>query len=142
MQALFEWEQRDQKKGALEILDYLVNSFSKQKKVDEFEKSLVKGVVDCLPMLQAKIMQHAPDWPLFRIANIDRAILYVGIYEILFTDTPVAVIINEAVELAKGYGSENSGKFINGVLSAVSKGAQERDERKERKERKELKPKT
>jgi N utilization substance protein B len=121
MQTLFEWEQREQGKAPAEILEYLVESFSKQKEIDDFEKSLIKGVVDCLPMLQAKIMQHAPDWPLFRIAHLDRVILYIGIYELLFTDTPVAVVINEAVELAKGYGSENSGKFVNGVLSAVSK---------------------
>lgn len=121
MQTLFQWEQRQQKKDALEILEYVATSFSKQSEAEEFEVSLVKGVTECLPLLQAKIMKHAPDWPLFRIAHIDRAILYIGIYELLFTDVPLAVAINEAVELAKEYGNENSGKFVNGVLSAVSK---------------------
>jgi N utilization substance protein B len=109
----------------MKILEYVVVSFSKQSKVEDFEKSLVQGVVDCFPLLQATIMKHAPDWPIFRIAAIDRVILYLGIYELLFTDTPLAVVINEAVELAKEYGNENSGKFVNGVLSAVSK---ERDD--------------
>lgn len=121
MQTLFQWEQRQQKIDVFDILDYVVMSFSKQREVEEFEMSLVKGVVECMPLLQATIMKNAPDWPLFRIAHIDRAILYIGIYELLFTDTPLAVVINEAVELAKEYGSENSGKFVNGVLSAVSK---------------------
>ncbi len=121
MQAIFEWEQRDKNRDLREILSYIVSNLSKQKAPEGFEVSLTEGVSTCLPMLQAKVMQHAPGWPLYRIARIDRAILYLGIYELLFTDTPVAVVINEAVELAKEYGNENSGKFINGVLSAVAK---------------------
>jgi N utilization substance protein B len=136
MQALFAWEHScvvlDENTGsveyltcsdadALELLMYLVRNFSQQREVEPFELDLVRGIVGKLPQIRIQIARFAPDWPLFRVAPVDRSILYVGIYELLYTDTPTAVVINEAVEMAKEYGNENSSKFINGVLSSVSK---------------------
>ena len=131
MQALFMWEQRENVQESDEIdkdptkvheyLNYVVNNFSQQGEADSFESDLLEGVLDHIPDLQITISKYAPDWPLFRIAAVDRVILYLGIYEIIYTDTPTAVIINEAVELAKEYGNENSSRFINGVLSSVAK---------------------
>lgn len=70
--------------------------------------------------IEALIRTHAPEWPLEQIAGIDRAILRLGIYEILNSDeVPPKVAINEAVEIAKQYGGENSGSFVNGVLGTV-----------------------
>ena len=67
------------------------------------------------------ITKHAPDWPLEKIASHDRAVLYLGVYELMYTDVPPAVVINEAVELAKEFGGDRSSKFINGVLSSVNR---------------------
>lgn len=66
------------------------------------------------------IVKHAPEWPLEQIAAVDRAVLRVGIYEVLYAEeVPPKVAINEAVEIAKAYGGENSGSFVNGVLGTV-----------------------
>lgn len=121
MQALFEWEQRSGDRDPHELLDYVIKNFSRQDEIGTFEHELITGIIRELPTLQSRIMKHAPEWPLHRIAPVDRAILYIGMYEIIFTDVPVPVVINEAIEMAKEYGSENSSRFINGVLSALVK---------------------
>lgn len=87
----------------------------------EFVESLVRGVIDTTTELDEKLQPIAPDWPLEQIARIDRATLRLGLYELLHCkDTvPPKVAINEAVELAKAFGSDNSSKFINGVLGTA-----------------------
>lgn len=87
----------------------------------EFVESLVRGVIDATGELDEKLQPIAPDWPLEQIARIDRATLRLGLYELLYCkDTvPPKVAINEAVELAKAFGSDNSSKFINGVLGTA-----------------------
>ncbi len=87
-------------------------------------ESLLQGVVAKCPDLDLIITKAAPDWPLERIAPIDRNILRIGLYELLFSDraqVPPKVAINEAIELAKIFGGDSSGRFINGVLGAVYK---------------------
>lgn len=86
-----------------------------------FVKELVKGVLASKNQLDEYIHRFAPAWPLSQLAVIDRNILRLSIYELLYVNsTPVKVSINEAVELAKAFGSDNSPKFINGVLSSVN----------------------
>ena len=82
---------------------------------------LVEGVVDHAADLDHVMAELAPEWPVDQIAVIDRNILRIAIFELLFDpDTPPKVAINEAVELAKMYGSDSSPRFVNGVLGSVS----------------------
>jgi transcription antitermination protein NusB len=91
-----------------------------------FASSLVHGTLANLPVLDQSIRQTAPDWPLDQMARIDVCILRLAIYELLVSkDVPVKVVINEAVELAKLFGSDSSGRFVNGVLGSVAKSQQQ-----------------
>lgn len=86
----------------------------------QFARELVTGVSDRQEELDALIGRYAPEWPVDQIAIIDRNILRLSIFEILMReDTPVKVAINEAVELAKEFGSDSSGRFVNGVLGSL-----------------------
>ncbi len=86
----------------------------------EFVRELVKGVGDEREELDRLIARYAPEWPVDQIAIVDRNILRMAIYEILYRDdTPTKVAINEAVELAKEFGSDSSGRFVNGVLGSL-----------------------
>lgn len=87
-----------------------------------FARDLVDGVQDHLEEIDASIREYAPAFPLEDLSPVDRNVLRLAIYEVLF-DTrraPLRVAINEAVDIAKGYGSESSGRFVNGVLGAVA----------------------
>ncbi len=85
-----------------------------------FARELVRGVGDHQERIDALIKRYAPEWPVDQIAIIDRNILRISIYEVLVRhDTPTKVAINEAVELAKRFGSESAGRFVNGVLGAL-----------------------
>lgn len=86
----------------------------------EFTRRLVKGVVANQDRINQMIIHFAPDWPLEQITNVDRNVLRVGIFELrLNPDIPPKVAINESIELAKTFGGESSGKFINGVLGSI-----------------------
>ena len=86
-----------------------------------FVRELVRGVIQNREKIDATIQKFAPAWPIGQIAVVDRNILRLAIFEILLDDkVPVKVAINEAVELAKTFGSDNSPKFVNGVLGSVS----------------------
>lgn len=89
-----------------------------------FMDTLLQGVVDKQKELNLIIEKAAPEWPIDKISTVDRNILRMGLYELLFSDrteVPAKVAINEAIELAKTFGGENSGRFVNGVLGAVYK---------------------
>ncbi|PIQ77614.1 transcription antitermination factor NusB [Candidatus Peregrinibacteria bacterium CG11_big_fil_rev_8_21_14_0_20_46_8] len=87
-----------------------------------FAEHLLEGILKEKEALAQHIEKYAPQWPLDKIAPIDRAILEIGLFELCKDDSvPDVVAINEAIELAKTFGSENSGKFVNGVLNAVLK---------------------
>jgi len=119
MQTIFAYEFR---KGVDpdSMLKYCSREFSDKLKDMDFAETLLKGVIGKNRELTKIIQEEAPEWPIERIAPIDRAILEIGVYEILFSgDVPPIVAINEAVELAKSYGDTNSSKFVNGVLSTV-----------------------
>ena len=86
----------------------------------DFIIQLVNGVAEREAELDAELQPVAPEWPIDQIARMDRVVLRMGLYELKFhKDVPPKVVINEAVELAKAFGSENSSKFVNGVLGTV-----------------------
>jgi len=87
----------------------------------EFGKHLFGSIVANLPLIDEKIQAMMKEWELDRVGSIEKAVLRLGAYEILFEDLDKAVVINEAVELGKLFGAENSAKFINGVLDALRK---------------------
>jgi transcription antitermination protein NusB len=85
-----------------------------------FSENLIKGIIKNKEEIDSQIKKYAPQWPLKQITLVDRNILRLGIYELLFLKkTPPKVAINEAIEIAKSFGGETSGKFINGVLGAI-----------------------
>jgi N utilization substance protein B len=86
----------------------------------DFARTLVHGILEHLTELDAVIQDNAPEWPLDQVAVIDRNILRMAIFEFVVEgNTPVKVAINEAVELAKFFGSDSSGRFVNGVLGTI-----------------------
>jgi len=87
----------------------------------DFALDLFKGVTEHLTQIDEAIVKHLKDWDFDRLGSIERATLRLGGYEIMFGELDSAVIINEAIEVAKAFGSEQSPKFINGVLDAISK---------------------
>ena len=122
MQTLFEWEFRggDLEKTLMHNLKTHEGRFSNI----DFVKDILSGVTKRLDDIRDVLAKVAPEWPLDQIAPVDRAVLYLGIYELIYGDTdavPPAVAINEAIEIAKDYGGENSGRFVNGALSSVLK---------------------
>jgi N utilization substance protein B len=88
--------------------------------IKEFANSLIKGVLERLNEIDAIITSHADNWKFSRIATVDRNILRLGTFELMgMKDTPKAVVINEAVELAKTYSTQDSSKFVNGILDRI-----------------------
>lgn len=87
----------------------------------DFALDLFKGVTEHLAQVDEAIVKHLKDWDFDRLGSIERATLRLGAYEIMFGELDSAVIINEAIEVAKAFGSEQSPKFINGVLDAIAK---------------------
>jgi len=85
-----------------------------------FADELIRNTIIHMEDIEAKIEAHSSNWSIDRIVSLDRSILRVAIYEMLFTNTPPAVIINEAIEIAKKYSSESSNKFVNGILDAIN----------------------
>jgi len=103
-----------------EVLDRNVNRYRDTIDDVEFIKKLVNGVSDKQIELDATLGPVAPEWPIEQIARMDRVILRLGAYELLYeTSVPPKVVINEAVELAKAFGGDNSSKFVNGVLGTL-----------------------
>jgi len=89
-------------------------------KYKEFVDNLIKAIVENLEKIDEWIKKFAPEWPIKQISVVDRNILRIGIFELIFSEeTPPKVVIDEAIELAKRFGSETSGRFVNGVLGAV-----------------------
>ncbi|MEZ4333502.1 MAG: transcription antitermination factor NusB [Myxococcota bacterium] len=87
----------------------------------EFARELVRGVVAALPDLDALVSLHARNWRVARMAVVDRNVLRIGAFELCKTDTPVAVVIDEGIDLARRFGSDSSPSFVNGVLDAIAK---------------------
>ena len=121
LQTLFAWDFNKTQGNPQNILEYTEKEFGADKDDTEFTKNLLKGIVDKWKDLNDLIIKYAPEWPLKQIAIIDRNILRIGIYELKFENLPPKVAINEAIELSKDYGGDNSSKFINGVLGSIYK---------------------
>ena len=113
----------------------------------EFVWKLIGGVIDKLEGIDKVIERAAPDWPIPQIAIVDRNILRLGIYELLYADeeeVPHKVAINESIELAKNFGGQNSSKFINGVLGTIFNELKEKEQTSSNSptKKKKTKPKT
>ena len=125
LQTLFEWDTTHATDDATaEMLKRNVDEFGGGDTDIPFMEQLLSGVLAKRPDIDLVIEKAAPDWPLARIAPVDRNILRIGLYELLFADraqVPAKVAINEAIELAKVFGGDSSGRFVNGVLGAVYK---------------------
>lgn len=123
MQSLYEWDFRGRKEEMLsEIVERNIQEFAAGMEETTFIRDLVKGVIEHITELDKIIEKAAPQWPLEQIAIVDRNVLRLGLYELLFgkrDEVPPKVAINEAIELAKSFGGESSGKFVNGVLGTV-----------------------
>src|SRR3989344_3999542 len=124
-QSLFEWDFNGQQNGVIDrIVDRNLKEFAPGLDDRVFVDRLVHEVVVGRRKLDHIIEKAAPEWPIEKIAIIDRNVLRIGLWELLFADrkeVPARVAINEAIEVAKTYGGENSGKFVNGVLGTVYK---------------------
>ncbi len=104
------------------IEEFIQNEEAQDKEVGDFCKQLVVGVQENISAINQKIARYVTNWEFERIAIIDRNILRLGIFELLYVaDVPPKVTINEAVELAKKYGDLDSSKFVNGVLDNIHK---------------------
>ncbi|OGD61069.1 transcription antitermination factor NusB [Candidatus Berkelbacteria bacterium RIFCSPLOWO2_01_FULL_50_28] len=118
MQSLYEWDFH-QEKPILEISERVMGPVEKDIDV-EYLNRVVEGTMKNLKLIDSLIEQAAPEWPLEQISVIDKSILRLASYELLKDkDIPPKVAINEAVEIAKTFGGENSSKFINGVLGTL-----------------------
>ena len=125
LQSLFEWDFAQKSDGeAKQILRQNLAEFAPDMGEHYFADSLFLNIIKKREDLDAIISKAAPDWPLDKISCADRNVLRVGLYELLFAkraEVPAKVAINEAIELAKTYGGENSGRFVNGVMGSIYK---------------------
>ncbi len=122
LQSLYEWDFYKHKRDLAKIVERNVGEFGPGIDEPDFVWRTVKGVVEHLKEIDAIIERAAPEWPVDQIAIIDRNVLRIGLYELLYADrneVPPKVAINEAIEIAKGYGGINSPKFVNGVLGTI-----------------------
>jgi N utilization substance protein B len=123
MQSLYEWDFNGRDSDRLEkIVKHNIKEFGPGAKDYDFAWNLVQGVLKNLEKIDKVISKSAPEWPIDQITIVDRNILRIGLYELLFgnrEEVPPKVAINEAIELAKTFGGESSGKFINGVLGTI-----------------------
>ncbi|OGM94936.1 transcription antitermination factor NusB [Candidatus Wolfebacteria bacterium RIFOXYD12_FULL_48_21] len=124
LQSLYEWDFYKQKEELTAVIERNLVEFGAGIDEPEFAWKLINGVIAHMTEIDNIIRRAAPQWPLEQIPVIDRNVLRIGLYELLFADhdeIPEKVAINEAIELAKNFGGPNSGKFINGVLGTVYK---------------------
>jgi N utilization substance protein B len=119
MQMLFQWDMSQQDLKPLEATFWKGAKAAEQTR--KFANRLFEGAADEATALDEIISQHAKNWRLERVAAIDRAILRLGLHEMRATDTPPTVVINEAVDLAKKFSSEEAGAFVNGILDTYRK---------------------
>jgi N utilization substance protein B len=134
LQTLYEQDfRREVADEAFQLDDVLMRNISRyEETIDDkdFIKKLVDGVDKNSPQLDEMIGPVAPEWPIEQIARMDRVILRIGVYELtLDKSVPPKVVINEAVELAKAFGGDNSSKFINGVLGTILRNQEAADKK-------------
>ncbi|MFH1232666.1 MAG: transcription antitermination factor NusB [Patescibacteria group bacterium] len=127
MQTLFSWDFNDKlEKNLDKLISQNFQQFAPKFNDHNFVKNMINGVIEHLDEIDKNIVKYATEWPLNQITVVDRSILRIGIYELLFDNKiPSKVAINEAIEIAKAFGGESSGKFVNGVLGAIYKNISE-----------------
>lgn len=145
LQTLYEQELRhdanDQQLDVEEVLKRNISRYKDMLDDVEFIKRLVNGVESQSAELDVKLQPVAPEWPIDQIARMDRLVLRMGLYELENSqDVPPKVVINEAVELAKAFGGDNSSKFVNGVLGTLLRGQEKIKSKKSSKKPKAAKP--
>ena len=125
MQSLYEWDFYGKKAETLDkIVERNIKEFGPGLEETDFIWQLINGVIEKLSQIDKIIEKAAPEWPIEQITIVDRNVLRIGLYELLYgnkEEVPPKVAINEAIELAKTFGGESSGKFINGVLGTIFK---------------------
>lgn len=127
MQTLYEWDFNHRSQKLNDLVSHNILDYAAGLEDVSFIEKLVRGVTKNLAVIDEKIVQYAPEWPLEKITLIDRNILRVGIYEMLLEkEVPPKVVINEAIEMAKSFGGSSSGKFVNGVLGAIYNAMEEK----------------
>lgn len=145
LQSFYEWDFRKRSESELKkILERNIKELGPDAEDVDFIYNLAEGIIKYQDKIDKIIEKAAPEWPLEQITVVDRNVLRIGLYELLFGDrneVPPKVAINEAIELAKSYGGESSGKFINGVLGTVYReigepGKEEGEPRKQKEEKK------
>jgi len=140
MQSLYEWDFSGKNDARMAgIVAHNIREFGPGLEDTEFISRLIDGVRNKRDAIDAIIEKSAPEWPIEQITIVDRNILRVGIYELLFgnrEEVPPKVAINEAIELAKTFGGDSSGKFVNGVLGTIYReiGEPMKDHKKEESE--------
>lgn len=132
MQSLYEWDFYGKKENSLELItDRNIRDFGPGLEDLHFVRSLVGGVKSHLQSLDVIIEKAAPEWPIPQIPLVDRNVLRLGLFELLYgnkEEVPPKVAINEAIELAKTFSGPTSGKFVNGVLGTVYKQLEQKSE--------------
>lgn len=123
LQVLYQWDfNKEDSNQVDETIKKDLSEFAPQFDDKGFIENLVQGVLKNRKEIDDLIVEFAPEWPLEQITMVDRNVLRIGIYEMKFdSDIPEKVAINEAIELAKTFGGESSGKFVNGVLGSIYK---------------------
>jgi N utilization substance protein B len=124
LQMLFQWDMSPQEPARLEANFWRAAKAADSTRV--FANRLFEGAASEAAVLDEQIVKHAENWRLERLAAIDRAVLRLAIHELRVADTPFKVVLNEAVDLAKKYSSEESGAFVNGILDAIHKSMQQK----------------
>jgi len=141
LQTLYEQEfRRECGDASFDIDEVLTRNIARYRETiddQDFVRQLVYGVAGKQNELDERLGPIAPEWPIDQIARMDRIVLRIGLYELLYEgNTPPKVVINEAVELAKAFGGDNSSKFINGVLGTALKQKDEANAKTTKKETK------
>jgi len=129
MQSLFLWDFNGKRGQDLHKIEKeIFSNFAPHFNDNGFVDKLVGGVMKRLPEIDSYIIKYATEWPLEQITMVDRNILRLGVYELVFDENiPARVAINEAIEIAKTFGGASSGKFVNGVLGAIYNAVGEKD---------------
>jgi N utilization substance protein B len=121
-QALYAWDMAEDKAEALQgLLMFSWLEKSTPPKEGDFSRLLIAGTVENIQAVDAAIKKHLVHWDFSRINMVDRALLRLSVYELMFQSTPPSVVIDEAVGISREYGTDDSYRFINGVLDGVNK---------------------
>lgn len=131
MQSLFLWDFKGKKNEDIDkTIKGVFSNFAPRFNDQGFVRNLIEGVINNLEEIDSYIVKYATEWPLDQITIVDRNVLRIGVFEMIFNDDiPEKVAINEAIEIAKAFGSDASGKFVNGVLGAIYKDIQEQEQK-------------